>query len=958
MTKENTEKTEYNESETPEEVLIERNLPLTAIDIESQKDMKARRYHSLRSLHKWFAARPTPASRLSVLGSVLPSNIDDDKLLKLLKVGPKRVDSGRADYVEQKFSETKGRDSVDEHYGYPNPNTQSPTEKEIEELRKELKSAWGGELPTILDPTAGRGTIPFEAIRYGLPAKASELNPVPSIIMKVALEYAPDVGSLETEVEYWKEQIHQEAKKNIDPYYPKQDDEREILNSAATYIIECDSCGGQIPLVAKWWLNKTSNGGDAIRPLYEDGCVEYEHVKVQNVSDAKYDPGDGPLKRRDAECPHCGVVKEEKRIKQKLRSDEFEYSIYGVNYEDSNGDWEFRAGSEVDKKGMKKASKRVESDFDLLSFLSEPIDVSSRTNDPNKYGMENWQDIFTPRQIISHYEYLQAYEKYEHEIREEYKDLKADAILTLLALASSRALSFNTRLSQWYDQIGCPDKIFTDNNFAAKRMFVDNNLSAPRRGYLQRVEQVIDSYEDLASYTENSEPAEVRQMDAAELSKEWSPESVDVAIVDPPYYSSIMYAELSDVFYVIQKEYLGDVHPDIFSSKLTNKDDEAVANPYRFEEVADDKESQEELAKNHYEKKMTDIFSETNELLSSGGVITVMFTHRDMDAWDTLTTAFIDAGFTITATHPIKTEQSDRVGMQGKASADSSIFLVGRKADEQKDNETTLWEDIQQDIYKVAEEEAERILESEYNISKTDMAIAVYGPTLQKYASEHPVVNKKGDTIRPREALSEARNAVTEVITDRFLDTSGINNLDSLTRWYILAWLIYETDTVPYDEGRQLGVGVGVDIDEVKRPTKLWRGGSEIELQAQDDRVQDIVMLNSDNADNPSSRKYPVDPTDSRFTYTIDAIHSAFHVYEREGARAAWDWLTERNLKSDDAFEVAVTALLEVLPEDNDMHETLVNLISGETGDYLDINVDHIDMSGVDQQSSLSEHIE
>ena len=463
----------------------------------------------------------------------------------------------------------------------------------------------------------------------------------------------------------------------------------------------------------------------------------------------------------------------------------------------------------------------------------------------------------------------------------------------------------------------------------------------------------------MASYATNADPAEVTQMDAADLSEKWDEDTIDVAVIDPPYYSSIMYAELSDVYYVLLKEYLGDTHPSLFDSQLTNKGEEAVANPSKFEEIASDKKSAEEMADEYYENKMLEIFESTGELLSDGGVVTLMFTHRDMDAWDTLTTAFIEAGFDISATHPIKTEQSDRVGVQGKASADSSIFLIGRKRKTGSSTESTLWKEIKRDIAEVAEQEARNIIESGYNISKTDMAIAAYGPTLQKFAQEYPVVNKKGERVRPREALSEAREAVTKVIAETFLDTQGIDNLDTLTRWYILAWLIYENDTFPYDEGNQLGVAAGVDINDIKRPTKIWgKSRGDIQLKAEDDRVQDIVLLNDDSVDNPSSRKYPVDPTDARFTYTIDTVHSAIHVYEREGARAAWDWLTERNLKSNDAFEVAVTALLEVLPEDNEMYETLINLISGETGEYLDINVDHIDMSGIDRQTSLGDHTE
>ena len=956
MSEKVTDETESSESETPEKVAIEGKLPLTAIDIESQKDMKSGRYHALRSLHKWFAARPTPAARLSVLASAYPGEIDSDELLKLMQIGPKVMDEGIAEYVESKFAEPKGSGTLDDHYGYPNPNTQSPTSSQQENLHQTLKEAWGGELPTILDPTAGRGIIPFEALRYGLPVRANELNPVPTLIMKAALEFAPKVGSLEAEIREWRDKIHETAKENIAPYYPTEEPGREILNSALTYLIMCDSCGGEIPLVKKWWLNKTADGGDAIKPEYKNGSVEYHHVKVQNTDG--YDPTDGPVTRQSAECPHCDYPVEKEEIKQALKRNEFEYSIYGVNYETESGDRLFRAGSDVDKKGQQKAKDRVESDFELMTFLTEPVDVSSRNNDPKINGMEEWRDIFTPRQLVVHYEYLQAYKQYVPEVQSKYDEKTGQAILTILALGASRAMNYSSRLNQWRDSRGYGSHIFTDNTLPLKKMSVDNNLSAPRRGYINHTNHVIEAYEKLVSYLPDDCSVELASMDAANLTSEWESESVDVAVVDPPYYSSIIYSELSDVFYVVQKEYLGDIYPELFTSNLTDKDTEAVANPSRFEDIAEDEQTKEELADNHYENKMEEIFAEIHTLLNSNGVMTLMFTHRDMDAWDTMTTALIDSGFTITATHPIKTEMSDRIAMQGSASADSSILLVGRKRDRSETASTTLWEEVEDDFYAVAEEEAKEILDSGYTISKTDTAIAAYGPTLQKFAEEYPVVTKKGETVRPRKALNEARKAVTSILAERFLDTEGINQLDSLTRWYILSWLIYENETIPFDEANQLGVAAGVNIEDIKRSTKLWRGGKEVELQSPDDRVQDIVILQNDSVDDPSSRKYPVNPTDTRFTYTIDAIHTALHVYDRQGAQSAWEWLTERNYKSDDAFEVAVTALLEALPEEEDMREILVDLMSGQTGDYLDINVDHIDMSGVDRQTSLDDHKE
>ena len=957
MSEKTTEENENQESEAPERVAIEGMLPLTTIDIESQKDMKSGRYHPLRSLHKWFAARPTPAVRLAVIGSVYPGEITSDELLRYMKVGPKALDEGIEDYVESKFVENRGNKNIDEHYGYPNPNSVSPTDKELENLHETVKHGWGGELPTILDPTAGRGIIPFESLRYGFPTKANELNPVATLIMKTGIELATSVGPIESEVRKWRDKINHRAKEKLERYYPTKEPDREVLTSAGTYLITCSSCGGDIPLASKWWLNKTSSGGDAIKPVYNNGSVEYNHIKVEDTSE-DYDPTDAPVTRGDAECPYCGVVTQEKEIRSEIHKGNYEYSIYGVNYETAEGEQYYRAGSDIDKHGMEKAAERIESDFGMIDFLSEQVESGLNTSQIKRYGMNQWSDIYTPRQLVTQYEYLQSYKEFAPEIRKFYSEEESETILTILTLSISRTVQFNSRLTKWLDSRGYGGDMFADNNLALKKMFVDSNLTVDTRGYVHHSDHIIDSYEELASYATGMESAELTSGDASNLTEHWDCGDIDVAVVDPPYYTSIMYAELSDVFYTIQKRYLHDVYPDIFSSELANKQDEAVANPSRFEAVKGNEQSEKELSRRHYREKMTEIFSEIHELLSSNGVMTLMFTHREMEAWDTLITALIESGFTVTATHPIKTEKTDRIGVQDKASADSSILLVGRKRKLNEDDSRTLWEDVQDEFYTVAENKAEEIIESGFTISKTDTAIATYGPTLQKFSKKFPVVTKKGEEIKPREALSEAQKAVTSVLTERFLDTEGVDQLDSLTRWYILSWLIYENNVIPYDEANQLGVAAGIDIDDIKRPTKLWRGGKKVTLQQHSDRVQDIVMLRNDSVDDPSSRKYPVDPTSSRFTYTIDCVHAALHVYERDGPESAWDWITERNLKSDEAFAVAVTALLEVLPADEEMYETLVDLISGQTGEYLDINVDHIDMSGVDRQSSLGDHAE
>lgn len=501
-------------------------------------------------------------------------------------------------------------------------------------------------------------------------------------------------------------------------------------------------------------------------------------------------------------------------------------------------------------------------------------------------------------------------------------------------MAADRQLQFNTRFSKWRDSRGYGSEIFDNNNFTFKRMFVDNNICADRRGLERQFEHVIDdSYEIIAQYADGIEAErEVFNSDAADLTRELEDESVDIAVVDPPYFDSIMYGELSDFLYINKKQVLSDVFPDIFDKDLVRKENQAVANPERHD-------NHEE----YYESKMLDIFDELSCILSDNGVLVLMFTDREVKAWNTISKAIIESGFTITASHPIKTEMDDRVGARDTASVNSSILLTARnRSGDQSEN--ILWEEIEDDIERTARGEAQRLLSID-DIDKVDTSIAAFGPALKQYSEAYPVEDKQGEKIEPRKVLTKARQEVTNVIANDELNTET-DPVDGLTRWYILCYTIYGEADIPFDEANQLGMGADVEITELKTPTKIWsKSSGDVSLNDHTDRVQDIVKLRDDRADNPSSRKYPVDPTETTFTYAIDAVHAALHVYEREGPQFTRDWLAERGFKNDTAFTTTIKALLEAVPSDTDMHDTLIDLIAGETGDYLDISVSNLNIS-------------
>jgi adenine-specific DNA methylase len=476
-----------------------------------------------------------------------------------------------------------------------------------------------------------------------------------------------------------------------------------------------------------------------------------------------------------------------------------------------------------------------------------------------------------------------------------------------------------------------------NNGFFFKSHFGESNLMAGTYSYRSESDNVLDNYEDIVEFLSHIDGNDisVNQGDAGNLP--YPDESVDVAVMDPPYGDNVTYAELADALYVWLREYLDDTFPEHFSQKDTNKEDEAVENP-EFVTV-DGNESVDKVARQRYENKMSEIFSEMYRLLDAGGVLTVYFTDKETKAWDSLTMGLINAGFSVSATHTITSEMPHRVGMQGNASADSTLLLTCRKpkqGEEHSDRAPTLWSDIRSQTRKAAREKAAEILNSEINLTKTDTIISAFGPTLQVFTENYPVVDRHDEPVRPKRALEEARNAVVEVLVNRELDDS-LEDVDDLSTWYVLSWLVYGRDTIPYDDARQLGLGVGVDVDAVKSETKIWgKSGDKLVLKGQSYRVRDFTALEA--GEKRRTRAYPVDPRDESFAHSIDALHAALNVLNTKGSDFTWNWLNERSLQDEPQFRRTVKSLLQVLPESHEDYELLINLVSGDTGDLLDID--------------------
>jgi len=162
----------------------------------------------------------------------------------------------------------------------------------------------------------------------------------------------------------------------------------------------------------------------------------------------------------------------------------------------------------------------------------------------------NGQEAFTPRQLVTHYEYLNSFREHKSEILEKHPEKEAEAILTLLSLASSKLIDRNNRFAPLDRTRGNPGDALGGKHFTLQWTYVDNNLSAGIQSYETAYTRVRDSYEELASYCADVDApsSELLQGDAATLDLEDN--SIQAVVIDPPYYDSIIYSELSDICYV------------------------------------------------------------------------------------------------------------------------------------------------------------------------------------------------------------------------------------------------------------------------------------------------------------------------------------------------------------------------------------------------------------------------
>ena len=908
-------------------VLIENWLPIADIGAESKRERGASSaLPPLYFLHVWWARRPLLTSRAAVLGSVLPawSHNWPPELREQFPTEQsyhqwfKRLLGILGDPVAGRkliqYAKDKGIKLPGNPYGYRRAFTINPDESQIRTLQDLLEYNWGTRDLSVLDSMAGGGSIPFEALRYGFATYANELNPVASVILKATLDYPARFGpELAREIEKYGGMMAKEVETRLAPYFPRQKGE-----SIHAYIwartVACPYTGKPVPLSPNWWLQKGSDPV-AVRPIFKDGADGARFAIVRGEAACeRAKPDAGTVRRGNGISPwaHNQAIGGD-HIKAEAQAGRMGQQLYAlaIHMHDGRG---FRAPTDEDLEAVKRAEAAVKKrlpGWEIKGLIPvEQIPHGNKTSEALRYGMRRWSEIFSPRQLLTLGTYLEVFYEVVGEVRKALSEDRAKAVVTYLGLALDKCADYNSRMVRWHSGRGVIAGTFDRHDFSFKWSHAEFDGAYNLLPWT--VSQVVDAFAGIANLAESarsplfkSGPKPATDRLAVTLGNATSlstiPDgSIDCLCVDPPYKANVMYAECSDFFYVWMKRSLGDWYPGFFNDELTNKDDEAVANVARFAGLGG--ANKKELADQDYERKMAACFREMHRILREGGVLTVMFTHKEVSAWDSLATALIDAGFGIKASWPVHTESEHSLHQAKKNAAASTILLVCRKRETSKN--PVWWDDLKNEVRETARVKAEEF--EKQGIRGVDLYISTFGPTLSIISEHWPVLTGDVDPktgqpkpLRPDVALDLAREEVVN-LRKRGLLLGRTVQFDQVTDWYLMAWDSFQAEQFPADEARKLALALGLDIenDLVKNKRIITK-------------KQNFVALQPPKA---RRRKGMVDPELTAFDTQIDAVHTAMLVLEEDGSRACERFLRQARLVNDGTFRACLQALLNAVP--------------------------------------------
>lgn len=800
--------------------LIEVALPLATINRESaqQKTMGAAAHP--QNLHRWWARRPLAAAR-----AVLWASLVDDP-------------SAHPDRFPTEEDQARERRRLFDVLERLVPWEANNDEAILEEARAEIIASCDGDLPNVLDPFAGGGAIPLEALRLGLPTFAGDLNPVAVLIQRAMLEIPqrfsnqPPVNpaderainvwssaaGLASDVLHYGKWMRDRAFEKIGDLYPSTtapdgSSATPIAWIWARTVASPDPAWpGRVPLVRSWALSKKPN-----RPTtWVEPLIDESEKTISYRIRSGGTPPRGTVTSGRATCLATGSAIALRDVDEAASRGQLGATLMAVVAQSDTGRHYVEPGPEQ-ALALNRVPERDALDASRLVPHGKARGTFAGNAQGRYYGFHDFSDYFSDRQLTA----LSTFSGLLAEVRREIENdalnvmplgeplrdggngarAYAEAIVTYLAFVIDRCADVWSQMCTWHVNNEQVTATFARQAIAMSWDFAEANPFSDRMAsWMSMLKTCARAIPTVA--VGSGLEGRTAQVDAAARIRSMG---TVVVATDPPYYDNISYADSSDFFYVWARMNLRDIWPDECATLLTPKAEELIADKYRAGST--------EAAEEHFEHGMAAVFSAAEQHADPRFPATIFYAFKATETsdglttstgWDTFLSGLMTAGWTIVGTWPMRTELT--TGLKARAAMlASSVVLVCRPRSGSAAMATRS-EFIS--ALKAELPPAIKLLQAE-NIAPVDMAQSAIGPGIGIYSRYTRVVEADGSDMTVRTALALINEVLSEVLSGDEAE------LDSESRFAVTWFEQYGQNPGPVGDAITLATAKNTSIDGV-----------------------------------------------------------------------------------------------------------------------------------------------
>jgi putative DNA methylase len=849
--------------------LIEVAIPLEAINTASAREKSIRHGHP-STLHLWWARRPLAACRAVLFAQLVddPSSyvdklLEDPKIrataekelaerITLWKKRQSEPESTAASIPEPTLEDCAADierkrlfEIIEDLVIWEN----STNEEVLERARAEIRRSCIGELPPIYDPFSGGGSIPLEAQRLGLPAYGSDLNPVAVMIGKAMIEipskfkdqspihpgakernHYRNAEGLAEDVKFYGDWMREKAFERIGHLYPQVDLPRE-------------QGGGKATVIAWFWSRTVPSPDPAFSDVHvpiassfllcskkgKEAWVEPVVDKVQKIITYRIRNGGtkGEIARANEgtkvgranfRCIISDTAITANYIKEMGQAGHMSQVLIAIatlghrrRVYTAPNELHISTASSLSSKDIAKHCRET--------FLSGETPERLTGGTCYSYGLNQWGKLFSNRQLAA----LSTFSDLVHEARNEIERdaisaglpddglllrrggtgarAYAEAVSVYISFAADRAADAWSSQVSWRNSVEASRSTFARQAFPMIWDFVELNPFSSSNGNWNdaAIEWVSKS---LAAFCPEV-TGQIVQADAQTVMIQ-----KDALIsTDPPYYDNIAYADLSDFFYVWLRRHVADVFPELTNTLAVPKAEELVATAYRH--------GGRDSAEAFFLKGMKEAIANMARQAASEYPATIYYAFKQSEieeqgvtstGWATFIQAIIDAGYSILATWPLRTEKPGRMIAVGTNALANSVVLVCRKKEPSAEI--------------ITRAEFIRILKRELppaiaelqaaNITPADMPQSAIGPGMGVFSRYQAVLEADDSPMSVKTALQHINHELDEYI-------GGIvGEFDADTRFAITWFEQHGMKAGDYGIANSIAQARGISVESVK----------------------------------------------------------------------------------------------------------------------------------------------